>query len=300
MPSIKPITAPVTSLTAQTQPKRIVTITPDQTPVTPEPAKTVTAAPVTTGQPDSSEGTESEASKLLSPEHSALARKEKAIRDREKDVQAKEAAIDARIKAAIDEALGGYKTRLKSSPLDVLNEEGLTYDQLVEQAVNQPDPETRNLQSKLSQLEQTVTKQQEDIQNREKAQRDSAINQIRHNVKSLVDTDESYETIKGTENYEDVVSKIVETFDTSGILMSVEEAAKQVEEELFQEAVKISSLGKVSKHMQAKLTPQLVEDQTKQPSTQQPQIKTLTNSMTNTKPMTARERALARFHGEKF
>ncbi len=298
MPKIMPISTPAKVITQQTQPKPIVKVNTQAAPDAPILEQPEPKAPVTpelTSQSDSPEELSSEASKLLSPEHTALARKEKAMRDREKDLQAKEAALEQRIKTAVDEALGGYKTRLKLAPLDVLNEEGLTYDQLVEQAVNQPDPETRTFQSKLDKLEQTVSKQQEEAQKRDQAQRDSAINQIRHNVKSLVNSDEAFETIKGTDNYEDVVNKIVTTFDETGLMMSIEDAAKEVEEELFQEAIKIASLNKVKN----KLTPQAVQE-TKPQSTEKQQIKTITNNMSTSKPLSARDRAIARFKGENF
>lgn len=252
-----------------------------------------TAQPQIEGQPAKDVGSSPEA-KPLDPKYEALAKKESAIRTREKEFQAREASFkEKEAKLAAAEA---FQERLRQNPLDVLNEIGVTYDQLVEQAVNGPDQKTRDIQKKLDAIEAAQKKQSEDIQNSAKAQRDSAINQIRNDAKDLVETSTEFETIKATESAEDVVELITRTFDETGKLLTVEDAAKMVEEELFAEAIRIANIGKVK----AKLTPAVVEASKQQSGQQQQKMTTLTNNMTSTRPMTARERAIARFKGEKF
>lgn len=248
------------------------------------------------GQPNKSEA--SPEVKQLSPQHEALAKKESTLRAREREFQAKEAALESRIKQAVEDALGQYKGRLKQAPLDVLNEEGLTYDQLVEQAVNAPDPTTRAIQQKIDSIEANQKKFVEDSTKAAQAQREAAIKQIKYDVQELIETDTSFETIKATESTEDVVNLITRTFDESGKLLTVDQAAKMVEDELFEEAIKIANLSKVKSKLTPGLTPELVKE-TKQ---QEPvkQATTLTNKMSSSRPMTARERAIARFKGESF
>lgn len=238
--------------------------------------------------------------KPLDPHHEALAKKESAIRAREREIQAKEAAIEEKIKASVAEALKQYKARLKSSPLDVLNDEGLTYDQLVEQAVQMADPNyqsTRKISEKLETIEANQKRFEEESKKSADAQRDAAVRQITHDVTELIDADPSFETIKATGSVSDVVELITKTFDETGKLMSVDAAAKLVEDELFEEAIKIANLTKVKEKLKPQLSPELVQttkSQTSQPAT------TLTNQMTSKRPMSARERAIARFKGENF
>lgn len=248
-----------------------------------------------TGQNNTVEGKQE--ATPIAPEFEALAKKESAVRARERDLQTKEAAIKARDLEV--EELKRFKSRFddKSKLLDVLNEMGVTYDDLVQQAINQPNPEMKNIQTELQALKDAQAKQAEEYQNSTKAQREAAITQIRHDVKDLVDSDEAFETIKGTESYEDVVDEIVRTFDETGKLITSEQAAKKIEDKLFEEAMKIASLNKVK----SKLTPQTLEvlKEAKEPKQQQ-QIKTLTNDITTTRKLTARERAILRFKGENF
>lgn len=247
------------------------------------------------GQTNKEVGTSPEA-KPLDPKYEALAKKESAIRALEREVKAQQSAMDAKIKAAVDAALSQYRGRLKEAPLDVLNEEGLTYDQLVEQAVNAPDPETRAIKQELKALREAQLKQTEDSQNSAKAQRESAITQIRNDAADLIESDPTFEVIKATESVEDVVDLITRTFDETGKLLTVEKAAQMVEEELHAEAIRIANISKVK----AKLTPATVEQSKQQDNKQQQKPMTLTNNMTSTRPMSARERAIAAFKGEKF
>lgn len=229
--------------------------------------------------------------KSLDPVHEALAKKESALRARERDFQAREAAFKAR-EAELD-AAKAFKDRLKSSPLDVLNELGVTYDQLVEQAVNYPDQTTRTLQAKLDAIEAKQKSFDEESKKAQDSQREAAVKQIRFDVQDLIEADPEFETIKHTGSIDDVVDLIVKTFDETGRMMGSDQAAKLVENELLEEAIKISQLAKVKARNKPELSPELVatsKQQSRQPAT------TLTNSMTSKRPMTARERAISVFN----
>lgn len=250
------------------------------------------------GQNNKTDGSSPEAIPL-DPKFEALAKKEASFRAKEREFQSKEAALEARVKAAVDEALGQYRGRLKAAPLDVLNEDGITYDQLVEQAVNAPDSTTREIQTKLKAIEDAQKKMVEDAQNGAKSQREAAVKQIRYDVTDLVEADAQFETIKATGSIDDVVELITKVFDETGKLMTVEQAAQKVEEELFEEAKKIAGLAKVKASFKPELTPETLQ-QAKQQSSQKQPMTTLTNNMTSTRPLTSRERAIKRFKGEAF
>lgn len=255
-------------------------------PTAPEAAAVV--APPVEGQEGNTE-TEGEA-KPLSPQYAALARKEQAIRSREKDLQAKEAAFKSQ-----ESELQSLKDKIQrlsepGSALEVLNEMGISYDQLVEQAVNQPDPQIKSIQQEMKAIRDAQTRSEETSKARETAQRDAAIKKIEQDITSLVETSPDFSTVKEAGAVSRVVDKIVKTFDESGTLMTIEEATQVIEDELLEEATKFTSYSKIK----AKLTPAALEApkaELKSTSQQQP-LKTLTNSMTATKVYSPRERAL--------
>lgn len=249
------------------------------------------------GQSNAAEGSKQEATPL-DPKFEALARKEAAFRQREREFQAREATYKEKEAKLV--AAEAWQTRLKESPLDVLNELGITYDQLVEQAVNAPDSATKEIQNELKRIRQTQDKLAQDAQDGAKAQRAAAIKQIRFDAADLIEQDPQFETIKATNSIDEVVELIEREFDKTGRLLTVDQAAKMVEDELLAEAIKIASIAKVK----AKMEPKQVEDplhQAKQQQSQKQQpMTTLTNQMTSTRPLTARERAIKRFKGEAF
>lgn len=229
--------------------------------------------------------------KPLSPQYAALARKEAAMRTREKELQTKEASFKSQESEIA--AMKAQIQKLKENPLEVLNSLGITYDQLVEQAVNQPNPELQSVQNEIKALKDAQKASEEASKSRESAQRDAAIKQIEHDVTDLVENNPEFSTVKEAGAASDVVELIVKTFDETGKLLTVDEAAQAIETELFEEAMKITGFSKVK----AKLTPQVVEANKETVSKQQP-IKTLTNTMSTTRALTHRERAILAFKGE--
>lgn len=235
----------------------------------------------------------------LSPKFAALARKERSLRAQAQALKAKEDAL----KAQETEYSTKYipKERLTRETLAVLQEQGITYDQLTSLILNQPGPQeqaTSKLEAKIAALEEQLKKQETTAEERQTKAYENAVNQIRNEAKLLIDADPAYETIKQTDNLEAVVELIKERYKADNIVMSVQDAAKEVEEFLIEEAIKMSSLNKVK----AKLTPQESIGETKQ-DPGKPQLKTLTNavSASSTKPLTGkdrRERAIAAFKGQ--
>lgn len=242
----------------------------------------------------------------LSRQYAILARKEKAIRTQAQELKAREEAVRVREEAvkatpSFDESKYIARDKLKAETLSVLANEGITYDELTNQILNTPkqDPATQaylqRLEAKIAELEgktQSVAKSYEEQQTQ---QYNQAVNQIRTEAKQLILSDSSFETIKETNSLEDVVDLIKRTFEEDGVVMSVEEAAKAVEDHLVEEAIKIAKLSKIQKRLSpAAQPPQKLQDP------KQPQMKTLTNAVGTSRPLTAKERAVLAFKGEKF
>lgn len=267
----------------------------DSSEATPEPAKVAADAP-------------KEAETPLSTQYAVLARKEKALRSKVQELRAKEDALKAREEAAktasqpsIDESKYIPKERLTQDTLAVLEEMGISYDQLTNLILNQPklDPASQAALSQMKAEIKALRDAQDDarkgVQTQQEEAYKQAVNQIRLEAKQLVSSDPvAYEAIHLTNSVNDVVELIEETFKQDGVLLSVEDAAKEVEDYLAEEAFKLAKLKKI----QQKLQPVAPAPKKQDVEKQQPQMKTLTNAVGTQRKLSARERALLAFKGE--
>ena len=187
--------------------------------------------------------------------------------------------------------------------LGVLADAGITTEHLQNFFQQQPTATVElKLQQAMKRIEElengtkTFAKNQE-----EQAQQnyETAINQIRNDAKVLVNTDPNFELVKEMRAEEEVVNLIRRVFDegidgvyTPGTVLSVDEAAQQVEEYLFEEATRVANLSKVRQKLVASAPAEAATKQTQPPQNKQQSIKTITNSMvaTPTKPLSSAER----------
>lgn len=254
----------------------------------------------------------------LSRQFAQLSRQERALRakaqQQEQAYKTKEAAILAReeaIKAKELEYQQGYisKSQLKDNLLQTAYEAGLTYDQVAQQMLESPsqqtDPRMLAMISKLENEIKSLKSANEETNNNYKSQQqqayDSAIKQIRVDVDNLVKSDPNYEIINATKSSKDVVDLIVRTYNEDGILMSVEDAANEVERHIEEEALKLARLSKVTKKLQSvapSVSSKPQQTQTQPKAQTPPPMKTLTNAAASTRQLSARERALLAFKGE--
>lgn len=247
----------------------------------------------------------------ISTQYANLARKEKALRARalqqDQALKAKEAAIaakEAELKAKESEYSNKYisKDRLSQDTLNALADAGLTYDQITELMLNQQDPQKverqqyeKKLEAKIKDLEDKQLEIQRKAESQQTDAYKQAINQIKSDTKKLVFASPEFETIKETNSVDDVVELIERTFKQDGTLLTVEDAAKQVEDYLVEEAFKLTKLKKI----QQRLAPALKPAEVKQEPTKQPQtMKTLTNAVSSSGKLSTRDRAIAAFKGE--
>jgi hypothetical protein len=228
-----------------------------------------------------------------------MARREKQLRVQAQQVKAEREAFEAaRAQAQAEQTL---KARLKQDPLSVLRDEGI-YDTFVSQylnaePVNPQDQVINELRSEIKALKDSQDAAKKSLEDQQSASYQQAVNQVRSDIKLLVNGNPKYSTIEETGSDEAVVALIEQTFNEQGILLTNEEAADEVETYLIEEAYKMSQLKKV----QQRLTPPPAA--TKLPGsqkvqTQQP-MRTLTReSQASTKPLSSRERAIAAFKGQ--
>jgi len=250
----------------------------------------------------------------LSRQFAQLARQEKALRakvqQQEQAIRAREEALKAReeaISAKDQQYSQGYIQRdtLKQDPLSVLAEAGISYDELTQQILNQQPIDPR-VNSTINQLKQQIQELKAANEESRKSSADqqtqayqAAVKQIELDVRSLVANDPNFETIKSTRSTKDVVELITKTYDKDGYVMSVEEAAQQVEDYLVEEAMKLTRIGKIKQRLAAgaQAAPKSQTQRTQETQTQ-PGMKTLTNNTSTSRKLSAKERAILAFRNE--
>lgn len=273
-------------------------------------SESVETPSVSTDSVESPQAVEKEAK--LSSQYANLARREKALRFKEQQLKAREEAFRSPEPKAPPVDLSRYVDRdsLMKDPFSVLNDLGLSYEQLTNLALNQPKPEDvaqrkafEGLQNDIKTLREEQQKVKQAYEDTQVQARSQALKQIERDVKNLVVTNEAYETIRETNSMKEVVDLIERTFDQDGILLDIEDAAREVENYLVEEALKLSKLKKIQQRLQLK-EPASSKAQTaqkpeksQQPSQQQ-NLKTLTNSVGTSRQLNARERAILAMKGE--
>lgn len=248
----------------------------------------------------------------LQSQYALLARKEKALRAKfqaqDAATKAREGALLAReeaLKAKESDYQSNYiaKSKLKSDPLSVLTEEGVSYDEITQAILNPRAAQDPRILAEIDKLKAEI-KQSRDSQEQAKSayeeqQKQSykqAVNQIHNEVKQLVKSDPNFETIRETRNEKEVVALIEKTYHADGVLLSHEEAAQAVEEFLVERYTKIAGLNKIKSKMQA--ANPVAEQAAPGTAKQQPQMKTLTNAVNASKKLSVRERAILAFKNE--
>lgn len=236
----------------------------------------------------------------LSPKFAILAKREKLLRSREEQIKAKEDAF----KAKEAEYSSAYipKSRLKSEALAVLSEAGISYDEITQQLLSQPgaqiDPALQDLQAKNAALEKRLEEISGRMDEGQTNAYKAAVNQLRADVKTSLAGNAEYELVTGLGQEERVVQLIEQTFKDEQRMMTIEEAAKEIEDYLLEEADKVVSIGKVK----ARFTPQAPAEanpaQKQQSHMQQQPMRTLTNSVGASKPLSPRDRAILAMQGK--
>lgn len=233
-------------------------------------------------------------SEPVNPQLALLAKQERAIRKARQDLKVQQDALKAK------EATMVSIEALKSDPLRVLSELGVTYDNLTEQQLSQinPDP-NQQLLNKIAELESRLASVDEQFTKRDTQAYEAAVNQIRSDVKLLVDSDPTFETISATGETETVVELIQKVFDKEGTILSVEEAARLVEDKLLErkleEVKRLTALSKIKSKLGSPAEPVTEANEAQQLAPQT----TLSHANSVSRPLSARERAILAFENAK-
>jgi hypothetical protein len=198
-----------------------------------------------TGQLNTTEDKSSEAV-TLSPQLTALARKEQKFRQEQQAFKSREKEFEA--KQAEYAAFASLKDKLTSKDFSVLDELGVSYEEWTNYLLNKGEtsnPETQALK-KLEDEVKSIKSQQVDNVNK---QYEATVNQYRKDIKVLVEKDPAYESIKELKAEEHVLQHILDTFNEDGEALSIEDASKEIEDFLVEEALQMAKLKKVQEKL---------------------------------------------------
>lgn len=272
------------------------------------------------GQDDNIEATSEEAPQeeakpkepALSHQHAILARKERQIRDQWKRLQADKAAFESeRSKTSqtpsFDESKYISRERLKQETLAVLAEEGVSYDELTNQLINQANnpinpqlsAEIKALRAQVSEAKLAQEEAKKSFEAQEKQKYDQAVKQLRRDAKQFIASTEEFELCRATNSENDVAELIESTFKETGEIISMDEAAREVEAYLEEETSRLLQVSKI-KNKFGSMSSQASSSKSPNQQSQQPQLKTLTNSVSTSRKLTAMERAKLVARGEKI
>lgn len=222
MPTIQPITNTVIPKT--TEPpipvRTVITRAPSMTPKN-------TVQQVNNSQ--SAESATTEESVRLSPQLSALARKEQAYRQKEQALKAREKEIESKLADA--ERFSSLKNKFGEKDFSEAESMGLNYEEYTKYLLDKQNGEDP-VQSEIKRLNAEIESLKKGNEDSAVQQFDQTIAEYKNEIARLVSEDENFSTIKGFNKQDAVLKLIVDTFEEDGEELTINEAAKLVEEEL--------------------------------------------------------------------
>jgi len=241
-----------------------------------------------------------EETKPLSPQFAALAKAKRALQVKERELAQREEALKS-APAGED-----WKANLKANPLSVLQDAGVTYEQLTEAILNSQNApiDPNKLRSELK--EELKKELLNEFGTRDQQAEQQVLSEMKREVLGLTSEGDDYQAIREAKAEQQVVNLVHRVWQKGwpdkgyppGYVMDVTEAAQYVEDQLIEEALPFAKLKKV----QSRLTPaEEAEQAVQNPAVPKPNTKimrTLTNR-DNASPtgMDRRSRAIAAMLG---
>lgn len=228
-----------------------------------------------------------EATQPLSPQFAALAKQRRALQVKEREIADREKALSSQPPT---QGGGVDLARLKSDPLSVLLEAGVTYDQLTEAILADQSGGGADIQALKAQIQSVKDDVTKTLSERDSQAEKQVLAEMRKEAVKLSAEGDTFELVRETGSIPQVMELIERTYRQSGEVLDVQEAMQLVEDELISESLKLAALKKVQGRLQPEPAPV--------PQPQQRQMRTLTNRDTAAVPMSRKERALLAFSGQ--
>ncbi len=230
----------------------------------------------------------------------ALAKQEKELARKRNELKAERQQLAGQFTTAVAQKVDEYKAEIRKrillDPIGALKEFNVDYDQLSQVMVNggtaTPDLKIKALEQEIQAIKESGEKRVQDESLRLTEQKNQAIQRFWNDCRNHVQQNaEEYELINLNRAYNLVPQLVEEYFGKTGKVLEISEAAKQVEDYLFDNSLK-------AKKIQAKVTPQPQADG--KAKSQSQGAKTLSNADVHQAPSKMRplseEERLARVH----
>lgn len=181
------------------------------------------------------------------------------------------------------------------------------YQKLTETVLNQPnanDPTIRALQVRLKSMEEQISAREKQAIEAQAAQDEQSKKQLFNDVKLATTGSAEFELIEKWGAQDLVVEKMEQYYEEHGTVLDIEQAAKEVEEYLITEALKVYETNKIKERLKPKEPVETTAKKQAETISVVPKpINTLTNRLSQERPQRTSEkeriaRALAAFKGE--
>lgn len=238
--------------------------------VQPQPQTQNTDQPLTNRSEPAAESATTEESVKLSPQLSALARKEQAYRQREQALKDREKQVES----DLDDARKYKELKAKLTVKDFSEAEalGLNYEEYTKYKVDKLNGENPQ--------EQAIKKLEAEIEALKKGKEESAaqayedtVREYKKEISTLIETSSDFPSIKHLKREDAVLQLILDSWEQDGDEVTIAQAAKDIEEFLKEEAKQWAPLLK---------TPEatVVAEEKKTLPPPKPGLKTLTQQIT--------------------
>lgn len=173
----------------------------------------------------------------LSPQLSALARKEQAYRQREQALKAREQEMEEKLADA--EKFSQLKSKLSSKDYSEAEALGLDYEGYTQYLLNKQTGESPEA-ARYKPLEEKVSTLEKKLEENTTKQFDATVAEYRKEIAVFVGSTPDFQGLKDPENQKAILQLILDDFEKDGVETTIEQAAKDVKAYLADEAKRLS------------------------------------------------------------
>lgn len=203
----------------------------------------IAGQPITNNSPVA-ESAPPEESVRLSPQLSALARKEQAFRQREAALKQREKDIESKLVDA--DKFSALKQKLGSKDFSEAEALGLSYEDYTKYVLEKQDGEDP-VKAEMERLKAEIESLKKGTEENAASQFEETVSEYKKEISKMVAENPEFSTIKGLKKEDAVLQLILETFEEDGEELTVSEASKLVEEHLVKVGNEFNFLPKFKK-----------------------------------------------------
>ncbi len=243
-----------------------------------------------------------EVTKPVDPQIAEAQKRLRAVQVKETEIAKREAALAEKEKSGTT-LEAEIKAEVDADPLGFLFKRGWDFSKLTEQVQKSMEGQTPALTKVEVELRKEIKGLKDALETRDKNQSDAqasateeSLNQLQKQADKMIAEDDAFQMIRETGSNSKVKELIKFVLDRDGEILEVTEALELVEADLIEQGLKFAKISKVQQ--QAQQT-QVATTPVANNSARQT-MRTLTNRDTVSSVPSAKDRAIAAFHGKKL